>query len=79
MLTELVQHGPEVYDDYVVQFRNLIAAIHVEHQQRHKSFGIRENLSSYFDDSDFRSWRERIMEMYDLDTDDLLGEPVIIV
>jgi len=76
MLIELVQHGPVVYADYCVQFRNLISVCHVDHQQRTRNGSLRENLSSYFTDDDFRSWGERIKETYGMDADGLLDEPV---
>lgn len=64
MLVELVQHGPEVYEEYVTLFRDFTSEFHLMHSTSPRRASIKETLSSYFSVHDFRSWEDRITEMY---------------
>lgn len=64
MLIELVQHGPEVYGEYVSLFRAFVLEFKITYHTSDRRADIREPLSSYFSDQDFKPWEDRITEMY---------------
>jgi hypothetical protein len=68
IVTELVQHGPEVYDNYVAQLRGFVETYEYVHTTGAKNaVPVREPLVELFDLAlDFRPWSQRISEMYDL-------------
>lgn len=70
MLIELVQHGPEVYGEYVSLFRVFVSDFRITYHTSDKRADIREPLASYFSDQDFKPWEDRITEIYGN------GEPV---
>lgn len=64
MLIELVQHGPEVYGEYVSLLQAFVSEFQITYHTSDKRADIREPLSSYFSDQDFRPWEDRITEIY---------------
>ena len=72
-LGELVQHGEEVYDEYVAKFKLLILDINDTRKPRKKGAIIERRLSAYFDDSHFPSWHDAMVAKYSDLLDDGAG------
>jgi hypothetical protein len=63
-LGDLVQHGEEVYDEYVVKFKALILDINATRKPKKKGPTIERRLAAYFDDRHFPSWHDAMVSKY---------------
>lgn len=66
-LYELAQHGPDVYDEYVLHLTAFIDSVTSSYQS--KGEAMVETLSDHFADYTFKTWHETISELYRLGPD----------
>lgn len=70
---ELVQHGQEVYDEYVTKLKALIIVMDETRKPRKKAAVIERRLSAYFNDSHFPTWHDAMLVKYGDLLDDGVG------